>query len=88
MPITVHRATPRQRKPSFSEQLGLGVGKALESGIQTYQQQQKQNQFSEAIERLKGTYNNPELNESQRLLQAYQDLSRFPEVAQQLGGQL
>lgn len=88
MPITVHRATPRQRKTSFSEQLGLGVGKALESGIQAYQQNQKQNQFSEAIERLKGAYNNPELNESQRLLQAYQDLSQFPEVAQQLGGQL
>lgn len=68
--------------------LGLGAGKGLEEGMEIYEQRQKQKQFAEAIGGLEELYKNPNLSESQKLLMAYKQLSKFPDVAQQLGGQL
>lgn len=56
-----------------------------------YQEHQKQKGLEQAFQSIEGAYANPELNEQQRLIQAYRQLSRAgadPKVVQQLGGQL
>lgn len=85
--VQIIPANPRKSK---GQMWGEALGNALNVGLQAYGQHQKQKQFQQALQNIEGAYSNPELNEQQRLIQAYQQLSGagHPELAQQLGGQL
>lgn len=79
----ISAGTPRG--PSFGERVSAGVGKGLEVGQQLIQQHQKR----KAIESLGDIYNNPDLNEQQKLVEVYKRLGTTnPELAKTLGGQL
>lgn len=79
---------PANPKRSFAEGMGNALGGALSAGLQIYQQNQKQKQLSGALEEVGKIYDNPEMDQQQKFIQAFQKLSQFPEVAEQLGSQL
>jgi len=86
MPIQVIPAA-RQKSHRY-ELVGQALGQAVGLGIQAYSHNQKQKQFSQAMQNIEKNYNNPEMNEQQRLISAFRELGQFPEAAQQLGGHL
>ena len=79
---------PENRRLSGWEKAGEALGGIVKSAASAYSQHQKQKKFEEAVRGVEETYSDPELSESQKLIKAYKQLSQFPDVAQNLGGQL
>jgi hypothetical protein len=76
---------PANQKHSFLESLGIGVGKGLEKGADLYLQKLKDKEFTKALKGVEDLYNDPNLSEQQKLINAYKLMGQFPEAAHQLG---
>lgn len=80
------------KRPSFLDSLFGGMAPAVKPAVQEYfqnkQGQEKQKQFSQALQNVQGAYADPNLSQQKKLIQAYQQMAGNPELAGQLGGQL
>ena len=79
----------RSKGPSKGQILAGALQNVITSASQAYQERQKKENLSKALQNIEGAYQNPELSEQQRLIQTYQQLSgQDPQLANQLGGYL
>jgi len=86
MVIRVIPAAPR--RPSKGERIGQALSGALMAGLGAYEQHKKKQRYNEALGNIERIYGDPNLNDQQKIVKVYQQLSEHPELAKQLGGQL
>jgi len=72
-----------KRRPSTGQRLGEALGQALNTGVQMYQQHQKQNRYGEALKGVENIYADTEMTPEQKFVKAFSTLREFPEAAKQ-----